>query len=366
MKPGIRDLTTGICMILLIALAVPPASAGSPGQSWADNPEHIAVMQAYAAYSGELYKARMDGAVSYIGTLNGSAGPGGLQTDEQEFLATVASVPSMTTDSAVMQALGTMKTDIAKFRADLGTALTADNGSGTAIRTAVNNSVNLDQPAIQNLETAYWNSRERSRLDEFSYNDGRRTGVLTNLSSLGASVTLAQDIEAQIRMLESSLRSGFDARNETRLKEANSQLDALNEQFVKDIQGSSWQVRETKRLAQFDNTTARLQDRLTNLSSAGQDVSAAQDILNRIIALRPQLQTALRNQDTDALKNINYQLGSLDQQFNEAVRSIHTGLREQEMNRTPDGHRMNGTPGDRVLNRTWGNRGLNQTGPGRL
>jgi hypothetical protein len=147
---------------MLFALAIPPVSAGSPGQSWADNPEHLAAMQAYAVYSGELYKAKMDGAIQYIGTLNGSVSSGSLQTDEQQFLATVASVPSMTTNDAVMQALATMKNQIAQFRTDLKTALAANNGTETALQTSVSNAVNADQVTIQNLNTAYWTVNQDS------------------------------------------------------------------------------------------------------------------------------------------------------------------------------------------------------------
>ena len=51
---------------ILIALAAPAVSAWSPGQPWENNPENIAAMQAYVAYAGEQYKARMDGAVEHI------------------------------------------------------------------------------------------------------------------------------------------------------------------------------------------------------------------------------------------------------------------------------------------------------------
>ena len=58
---------------LSVALAIPAVSAQDAGQPWTDNPEHIAAMQAYVAYSGELFKAKMDGAIQYVGGLNGSA-----------------------------------------------------------------------------------------------------------------------------------------------------------------------------------------------------------------------------------------------------------------------------------------------------
>ena len=125
-----------ICLILLAVLVIPAVNAitgrpntgvgeqadvGKYGQSWNDNPEHIAAMQAYTAYSGELFKAKMDGAIQYIGTLNQSTVT--LQNDEQQFLVTVASVQTMTTDDSITQAWGTMTTQVAQFRTDLKTAL---------------------------------------------------------------------------------------------------------------------------------------------------------------------------------------------------------------------------------------------------
>ena len=56
-------LILSVCIFAMIATCVPAVSAWSQGQSWNDKPEHIAAMQAYTAYSGELFKAKMDGAV---------------------------------------------------------------------------------------------------------------------------------------------------------------------------------------------------------------------------------------------------------------------------------------------------------------
>ena len=109
-----------------------------------------------------------------------------------------------------------------------------------------------------------------------------------------------------------------------------------------------------------------MQDRLTNLSARGQDVSTAQNILVQITALRPQLQTALENHDETALKSVNSQLLSLDHQFSQALRELLSGLRSQQTNRTPENRGMNRSFEDRGINRTAGNRGMNQTAPNRF
>jgi len=347
-KPG--AILIGTALLCMIALCMPAVSAADSGQSWNNNPEHITAMKAYTAYSGELFRAKMNGAVQYIGTLNGSASTSSLQSDEQQFLATVASVQSMTGEDAITQAWSTMKTQIAQYRTDLKTALSADTGSGTALQAAVNSSVTADQTTIQGLDNAYWTARETSRLDEFSYNDARRTGLLANLTAKGVDVTSGQQIETQIQALQPGLKAGLDARDDAQLKTVNGQIDTLSRQLAQQIVSISWQARQTARLAQFDNTTTRLQDRLTNLTARGQDVTSAQDILIRILDLRPQLQTALGNHDEAALRTLNTQIVSLDQQFNQALRSIVTQARAQT-NRTPTGRGMNRTAGYRGMSR---------------
>ena len=76
-----------------------------------------------------------------------------------------------------------------------------------------------------------------------------------------------------------------------------------------------------------------MQDRLTNLTARGLDVSSAQTLLSQITGLQPQLQTALENHDESTLQSINGRLVSLDQQFNQALQQIISGARA-EMNQT--------------------------------
>ena len=343
MRSGIRCLFAGLCLISLMVLIIPAVSAQDASQPWVDNPEHIAAMQAYVAYSGEQLKARMDGAIQYIGTLNGSVSTTTLQSDEQQFLATVSSVSSMTSADAITQAMETMKTQVAQFRTDLKTALTAGNGSEAALKSAVDATMNADQANIQSLDNAYWAAREKSRLDEFTYNDARRTGILANLTAKGIDVTQAQGIETQIQAEGASHKSGFDAQNEDQVRDANDQLATLTQQFGKEVQSLAWQARETARLARFDNTTARMQGRLANLSARGLDVSAAQGILSQITALRPQIQTALENHDEATLMGLNSQIMSLDEQYVQALRQANSAARAQRT-RSPNGPNAGFTP----------------------
>jgi len=180
-----------ICIFALISAGIPAVSAWSQGQSWNDNPEHIAAMQAYVVYSGELYKAKMDGAIAYISSLNDPTGSGNLQADEQQFLTTVFSVKTVSTASAIEQGRGTMKTEIGQFRTDLQADFSADKGNLDALKKAVADAESQDQTTIQSRDNAYWTALETSRLDEFTYNDGHRTAALANLTAKGVDVNIS-------------------------------------------------------------------------------------------------------------------------------------------------------------------------------
>ena len=313
------SIIVGAVLLCTLVLCIPAVSAADSGQSWSDNPEHIAAEKAYVAYQAEHYRAQMNGAITYIGTISGSAGTGDLSGAEQQFSTTVASVQSMTTNSAIEGALGQMKSEIGTFRTDTVTDMKAFNGSASALHDAVNASVTADQATITGLENAWWAARETSRLDEFTRNDAIRNGALTNLSAKGIDVTKAQSIETQIDGLQASLKSALDAHDEKALASVNDQLGTLSTQFWSAISSASWQERETARLAEFDNRTAILQNELANLTARGTDGSSAQAILDQITAERTPLKAALDSHDQQALRTVDSQLATLYQQFRKTI-----------------------------------------------
>lgn len=308
-------LKTIVCLGILIALVIPAVSAWSSGQSWDDNPEHIAAMQAYVAYNGELYKAKMDGANQYISGLNGTAGAGAMQADEQQLLATVASVKSMTTSAAITQARETMKTQIGQYRTDLSSAFSADNGNLDSLKSAVSASETADQGTIQGLLTAYWTSTETSHLDEFSYYDTQRTAVLANLTAKGVDVTPAQLIETQITALQPSLKVALDSRNWAQIDDVNRQLGTLGSQFWTQVSNLDWQAREKSRLSWFDNRTAQMKSDLQNLTTEHIDTSQAEGIFDQFQAQRDPLKAAYDNHDQTNINTLIGQLNALSKQF---------------------------------------------------
>lgn len=313
----------GTAMLCMIALCIPVVSAADSGQSWTSNPEHITAMKAYVAYVSEDYQAKMNGAVSYIGTISGSAGTGDLTAAEQQFTATAASVQSMTTNESIDMALTQMKGEIATFHTATTSDMKAYNGSASALHSSVNASVTADQATIGGLYTAWWTARETSRLDEFTHNDAIRNSALTNLSAKGIDVSVAQGIETQIGGLQGSLKSALEARDEKALESVNSQLGTLGQQFWNAVSTDSWQARETTRLADFDKHTTILQNQLTNMTAKGIDVTQAQGVLGQIIAERDPLKAAFDSHDQQAVKSVDTQLTALYGQFRTIIQGYH-------------------------------------------
>jgi hypothetical protein len=309
----------GAVMLCMIALCIPAVSATDSGQSWNNNPEHITAMKAYVAYRAEDYQAMMNGAISYIGTISGSAGTSDLTGAEQQFTATAASVQSMTTNDSIDAALSRMKGEVATFHTDAANDMKAYNGSEPALRGSVNASVTADQATIGNLETAWWTARETSRLDEFTHNDAIRNDALTNLTAKSIDVSQPKGIETQISGLQDSLKSALDSRDEKALESVNTQLGTLSQQFWQAIGADAWQAREATRLAEFDKRTAALQNQLTNMTARGIDVTQAQTILNQVTAERDPLKAAFDSRDQQAVKTVDTQLAALYEQFRTTV-----------------------------------------------
>jgi hypothetical protein len=202
------------------------------------------------------------------------------------------------------------------------TNFTANNSSRTSLAASVDSTVNAEQANRRSLVDAQWNSRETSVLNQFSSTDTRRANMLANLVAKGITVTSAQNTETQIQALLPQIKSALDVHNAEQLHQSTVQLGILSHQFTTDIIGSFWQVRENARLARFDRMTKQMQDQLTRLSAQKLDVSGAQSTLSQILAIKPQLQAAIKNQDAATIQKINSQMVSLNNQFRQALHTI--------------------------------------------
>ena len=90
---------------------------------------------------------------------------------------------------------------------------------------------------IQSLENTWWTDRQTARMDEFSTNDQRRNGVLSNLTAKGIDVSQAQAVETQIQQEGTVLNAALTSRDESAISAANEDLATLNKQFAEVVKG---------------------------------------------------------------------------------------------------------------------------------
>jgi len=225
-------LIGSLCVACLVLAAMPVAADSTTNSAWNNNPEHVAAMQAHVAYAGAKGEAQMNGAISYIGTISNGAGTAPLSSIETQFEGTVTSVQSMTTGDAIQQAESQMKTDRTDFMSTAKSELKQYNGTGKALEQSVNASVMAQASTLQGLENTWWTDRQKARMDEFTANDQKRTGILTNLTAKGIDVSQAQAVENQIQQEGIVLNAALTSRDESAIKAANQDLASLNQQFA--------------------------------------------------------------------------------------------------------------------------------------
>ena len=226
-----------LCMICLVLGVMPVAAAPVNVTAWNTNPEHITAMQACVAYAGAKGQAQMDGAISYIGTISNGAGTSQLSSIESQFTGTVSSVQSMTAADQIRAAESQMKTDRTSFMTAAKDELKEYNGTGKALAASINASVMAQSAIIQSLENTWWTDRQTARMDEFSVNDQRRNGVLSNLTAKGIDVSQAQAVETQIQQEGTVLNAALTSRDESAISAANEDLATLNKQFAEVVKG---------------------------------------------------------------------------------------------------------------------------------
>ena len=88
---------------------------------------------------------------------------------------------------------------------------------------------------------------------------------------------------------------------------------------IQSLDTAWWTARETSRLDEFTHNDAIRNGALANLTAKGVDVSQPQGIETQIDGLQPSLKSALDARDEKALESVNTQLGTLGQQFWQAI-----------------------------------------------
>jgi hypothetical protein len=254
----------GACLLLLCACIMPAVSAGPATgvvpdtaihEKWNENPDAIAAVKAATAYLAELGKARMDGAIQYIGSIS-SGGASTLTADKTTFVSAADSAQSATTVDGVRDARSQMKTAAQTFRADTRSIMQENNGSARDLRMSVNASVKAEAATLETLKNSAWQNRETARMGVFDNNEGRRNGVLANLTAKGIDVSAAQDIEGRIQQQGASLEAGFATHDKETVKSANGELKELNKQFRETVKGYRDSSKDTVRASRGKATTS--------------------------------------------------------------------------------------------------------------
>jgi len=191
----------------------------------------------------------------------------------------------------------------------------------------------LDQQFWKALESLDWQVREKNRLSWFDNRTAQMKGVLANLSAQHIDTSQAEAIFDQFQAQRDPLKAAYENHDQQNLDTLIGQLNALSKQFYDLTHGDAlWQARETKRLAEFDNTTTRMKNEIANLSVQGIDVSQAKAILDQIVAERAPLKAAYDTHDSASLNNVNDKLKSLDKQFRDSLQTV-SGWENREKNR---------------------------------
>ena len=105
-------------------------------------------------------------------------------------------------------------------------------GTGKALEASINVSVMAQSATIQSLKSTWWTDRQTARMNEFTTNDQRRNGILSNMTAKGIDVSQAQAVETQIQQEGTVLNTALTNHDEQAIKAANQDLATLNQQFA--------------------------------------------------------------------------------------------------------------------------------------
>jgi predicted nucleic-acid-binding protein len=240
----------GIAIMLLLGMAVPGVAAAplSGAEEPIDIGEHVALAKAVVAYWSTLEEARMDGVIGYITGISAGAGAGMLPDLRAEFAGTADSVPGMTTMEEIKTAREKMKGTLQEFRAGTANLMKQYNGDVSALKAAVNASVESQADILAALRAAVWEARGTHRMDTFDRHVARAEEILAKLSARGVDVTAAQaaldTVKADRPALESAFASGDKAALKTALEQVKKDWAAFMD-ALKAIKGTAKEQRVT-------------------------------------------------------------------------------------------------------------------------
>ncbi|NMB77471.1 MAG: hypothetical protein GYA23_00045 [Methanomicrobiales archaeon] len=243
--PGSRALHSAVALailgIFLAALVISPAHArvtdeitpiptskDLPAQ---DNPELIGPIKTHVAYVGQTQDARMEGVISYIDVISNGSGSENLREIQADYLAVAASIPLMHTADDITEARAELQRQSRLFSDETKAQLVMFNGSSSAMRDVIAESVRTADSSITDLNDSLWLAQDTARLVVFKRESRERAVLLHVLNAQGVDISRAQNISDQIDSCKADLQNAMNSNSVAALKSVNGNVRLLTREF---------------------------------------------------------------------------------------------------------------------------------------
>ncbi|MFA4877421.1 MAG: hypothetical protein WC586_08405 [Methanoregula sp.] len=202
-----------------------------------DRPENIAALKTHIAYVGESQDARMNGVITYVNNISGSAGVERLKQIQDDYLAAAASIPFMQTADRINALRDDMCTQTRLFAEETKMQVVTFNGTPEGMRETADASMKVFDLSFSSMTDPLWLSRENARIKVFTQESQERNFTLRSLSEKGIDITQARQISDQIDAKRADLEAALRNKQEQGMLQANTGIKNLNQQFRNTVAG---------------------------------------------------------------------------------------------------------------------------------
>jgi hypothetical protein len=196
-----------------------------------DDPLQLTLLKSHTAYVGEAQQARMDGVIRYIDTISNGTGSVGLRMIEQNYMATVSSVPLMFTNSEIEVARITLKDLSRKFSDETIAKMNTFKGRPEGLKTSIDRSVSAFDDSLTAVPDRLWLAQESARVIVFNSSSLERQILLARLGAGGEDTTQAQQISTDIDAKFPDLQAAIAGGKKGAIQEVNRAIWGLSQQF---------------------------------------------------------------------------------------------------------------------------------------
>jgi len=224
----------GICLLVLIALFVPVASAFGENlpQPLAENsPAIISALKNHIVYVGESQEARMKGIIRYVDVISNGAGNIDLEWIQEDYLTQASSIPLMYTAREINDAREEMGKQSLNFANAAQDQVVFFNGNFNTMKDYVNDSMIALSDSFVPAKDPSWLARSGARLAVFNASSFERNTTISDLARQGIDVTKAREISDQIDAQRTNLENALAHRKNVTIQSVNSDIKFLNQQF---------------------------------------------------------------------------------------------------------------------------------------